>query len=246
MPYMNTATFSVLIRLPSVISDDLLDERCICMTMEKKKTLTPLMSSTAGAINGLLVGLIAEEARIRYLNYQMDQAAREYARTDWAVDFVDAYRRPLVPLICVLSFAATSYLLHRYLVSRPQALLFSWVLLGGVAVCVGYFMSTANPTFLSYIWIISSALVSYLVYRLWTRHLDSFSLLWLAVGISAVIVVAVGVQLVGLFFYWPELRNPLLWLLCLLGVVATNLVYGIVAQFILDRFFKRRFEQARS
>ena len=99
MPYMNTATFSVLIRLPSVISDDLLDERCICMTMEKKKTLTPLMSSTAGAINGLLVGLIAEEARIRYLNYQMDQAAREYARTDWAVDFVDAYRRPLVLLV---------------------------------------------------------------------------------------------------------------------------------------------------
>ena len=74
------------------------------MTMEKKKTLTPLMTSTAGAINGLLVGVIAEEARIRYLNYQMGQAARQYARTDWAVDFVDVYRRPLVPFICVLSF----------------------------------------------------------------------------------------------------------------------------------------------
>ena len=121
------------------------------MTAENMKILTPLMTSAVGAINGLLVGVIAEEARIRYLNYEMSQAAREYAHSDWAVDFVDAYRRPLVPLICILSFALVSYLVHRYFVTRPQALLLFWVLLGAVAVCAGYFMSTANPTLLSYI-----------------------------------------------------------------------------------------------
>jgi hypothetical protein len=216
------------------------------MTKEEKKTLTPLMTSAMGALNGLLIGLIAEEGRVWYLNHRMGLAAREYARTDWAVDFVDAYRRPLVPLICILSFAAVSYLVHRYFIRHPRALLFLWLTMGVTAVSAGYFMSTTQPNAFAYLWILTLVVVSYSVHRLWTKHRGSFFLLWLVNGISALIVVALGVQLVGLFFYWPELRSPLLWLLCLLGVIATSMIYGAVVQFILNRFLRRKFERANA
>lgn len=212
-------------------------------TARKTKTLTPAMMFAIGGLNGLLVGLIGEAARIRYLNYEMSQAAREYARTPWAVDFVDAYWHPLVPLICVIAFALVSYLLHRYFLSYPKQLLFIWLLLGGVAVGAGYFMSTANPSVLSYFYILTFAIVSYVVYRLWANRKDSISLVWLAVGITSVIAIALGVQLVGLFYYWPELRRPQLWLLCLLGVIGTNFIYGSVLQFVFDRWFLRRSTQ---
>lgn len=213
-------------------------------TAQKKKTLTATMMLAIGGLNGLLVGLIGESARIRYLNYEMSQAAREYARTAWAVDFVDAYWQPLVPLICVIAFALVSYLLHIYFRSRPKQLLFAWVLLGGLAVGAGYFMSTASPSVLSYFSILSFAILSYLVHRLWENHADSFSMVWLAVGVTSVLVIAFGVQLVGLFYYWPELRRPQLWLLCLLGVLGTNFIYGSVVQFVFDRWLSRGSTQA--
>lgn len=212
--------------------------------MTTQRTVTPLITFALGALNGVIIGLIAEEARVRYLNYLMSQAAREYARTDLAVDFVDAYRRPLVPLICIISFAAVSYLVHRYFINRPQVLLLFWLMLGAVSLFAGYFMSTTNPSGLGYVCILTFVIVSYLVHRLWTRHRDSLFLLWLVNGVSAVLVVALGVQLVGLLFYWPELRSPLLWLLVLLGIIVTNVVYGAVVQFVFDRFSGRRLRQA--
>ena len=54
-------------------------------------------------------------------------------------------------------------------------------------------------------------------------------------GISAVVVVALGAQLVGLFFYWPELRRPMIWLVGLIGVIAINMIFGIIVQFIFHR-----------
>lgn len=213
-------------------------------TQLKKKTLTPVVMLAIGGINGLLVGLIAETARIRFLNYEMSQAAREYARTPWAVDFVDAYWQPLVPLICVIVFAVVSDVVHRYFLGYPKPLLFTWLLLGVIAVGAGYFMSTANPSILSYFSILTFAILSYVVHRLWVKHTDSFSMVWLVVGITSVIAIAFGVQLVGLFSYWPELRRPQLWLLCLLGVIGTNFIYGSVVQFVFDRWFSIRSTQA--
>jgi len=206
------------------------------MTTERnKKTITPLMMIWIGGINGLVVGLIAEAARIRYLNYEMSEAAQEYARTPWAVDFVDAYWQPLVPLICVVAFSVVSYVVLRYFLRSPQRLLLIWLVLGGIAVGAGYFMSTANPSLLSYCYILTFAIVSYAVYRLWANRTVSFSMVWLAVGITSVIAIALAVQLVGLFHYWPELRRPQVWLLCLFGVIGTNFIYGSVVQYVFDR-----------
>jgi len=214
------------------------------MTERKKKTLTPAMMLAIGAINGLLVGLIAEAARIRYLNYEMSEAAREYAPTAWAVDFIDAYWQPLLPLICVITFAAVSYIIQRYFLSYSKRLLFIWLLLGGIAVAAGYIMSTANPNVLSYFCLLTFAIISYAVYRLWENRVQTFSMIWLAVGTTSVIAIAFGVQLVGLFHYWPELRGSPLWLLGLLGVIGTNFIYGSVVQFVFDRWFSRWYTQA--
>jgi hypothetical protein len=213
------------------------------MTTEQK-ALSPWIICVGGAINGLLAGLIAEEARVRYLNYRMGEAAHQYAQSAWAVDFVDAHRDLLVPLVCIVTFAGVSYIVHRYFASRPQMLLFPWSILGAVALGAGYFMSTSKPNVFSFVWILGFAAVSWLAHKCWTSRPQSFSLLWLVIGISAVIVVAVGVQLVGLFFYWPDLRRPLLWLLCLLGVVVISTIYGAVIQFVFERRSRSKINRA--
>jgi high-affinity Fe2+/Pb2+ permease len=51
-----------------------------------------------------------------------------------------------------------------------------------------------------------------------------------------------GIQLVGLFFYWPNARKPLIWLIGLVGVIAISAVFGAVVQFILNRINGRRFQ----
>jgi hypothetical protein len=215
------------------------------MTIARRKKIpTPAMTFAIGGINGLFVGLIGEAARVRYLNYEMSQAAREYARTAWAVDFTDGYWQPVLPLICVIVFAVAGYLVRRYFLSYPKRLLFIWLLLGGVAVGAGYLMSTAKPSVLSHFSILSFALVCYVVYRLWANRADSLPMIWQAVGITSVIAIALGVQLVGLFYYWPDLRRPQLWLLCLLGVIGTNVIYGSMLQFVFDRWFLRSSMQA--
>jgi len=77
--------------------------------MSNKKTPGPIRILALGAMNGLLVGLALEKARITFLNYHMSQAAREYARSDWTVDFINARLEPLIPLVCVSTFAVVAF-----------------------------------------------------------------------------------------------------------------------------------------
>ncbi|SRR5260370_12225653 len=204
--------------------------------MTLQKLMNSLSALVLGVGNGLLVGLIAEEVRVTYTNYEMGRAAREFAGTGMSVDFVETGPKVLVPLVSIIAFGAVSYFVNRYFRTRPRALLSLWLVLGAVAVWAGYFMSTSKPNILSLVWILTFAMMCYLVHRVWMNYRDSLFLLWLVNGVSVVIVVALGVQLTGLLFYWPELRSPLLWLLCLLGVVLINLIYGAVVQFISGRF----------
>ena len=208
--------------------------------MKSEKLPTCFGISVLGAINGLLIGLIVGEARIVYLAHQMSQARREFDRFyhDLVVDFFYPDRNLLVPFVCIIAFAATSYLVYQYFLSRPQALLLLWIILGAVAVWVGYFMSTSRPDVFSFMWVLIFAVVSYLVHRLWKNHAHSFLLFWLVSGISAVIIVAAGVQLIGLFFYWPVPRNSLLWLLCLVAIMIINSIYGALLQLIFQRELK--------
>jgi hypothetical protein len=53
--------------------------------------------------------------------------------------------------------------------------------------------------------------------------------LWLVIGISSLLALALGVQIVGVFFYWPELRSPLTWLVGLGLVVVLNSTNGLLA-----------------
>ncbi len=212
--------------------------------MNSLKPLNSLSVWVLGVINGILVGLIAEAVRVAYVNYEMSRAVSEFAHTGMSVDFVEARHGVLVPVICVVVFPIVGYLVHRYFINHQRTLLFLWLALGAIALWAGYFMSSSNPTALSFMWILSFAVVSYLVHRLWRKYGDLLFLLWLVNGVSAVLVVALGVQLVGLLFYWPELRSPLLWLLILLGIIATNLIYGAVVHLIFDRFSGRKTKQA--
>lgn len=84
------------------------------------KPMTRFKVFCLGAINGLIVGLVLEKARIAYLNYQMSQAAREYAQTDYWVDFIEARWNPFVPLVCIAVFAIVSYLVLRILLESTS------------------------------------------------------------------------------------------------------------------------------
>lgn len=191
-----------------------------------------------GAINGLIVGLVLEKARHIYLYYQMTKAAREYAQTEIFVDFIEARWEPLVPLVSIAVFTIVAYLIYQCFLSRPRLLLMIWFGLGTVSLSSGYFMSTSNADIFSFLSLFGLVLVAFFVHRLWRTHTDSLSLFWAINGVSAVVVVAVGVQLVGLFFYWPEARKPLIWLICLVGIVAINAVFGVVVQLILNLYLK--------
>lgn len=191
-----------------------------------------------GAINGLLVGLFVEQVKITYLNYEMGRIARLYAQSDWSVDFVEARRDAIIPLICIITFAAVSYFIQRYFISRPRAVLLSWFVMGVVALLTGYFMSSFGPNVFSLVWILTIAVVSYLVHQSWKNRLNSILLTWLVIGISAFFVLAFGVEIVGILFYWPELRKSFTWLVCFGIVLVINSIYGAVIKFIFrrDRF----------
>ncbi len=212
--------------------------------MNYKKSMTRFKVFSLGAINGVIVGLALEQARLAYLNYQMTQAAKEYAQTDFFADFIEARWEPFVPLVSIAVFAVATYLIYEFFLNRPRLLLMIWFGLGISALLLGYFMSTSNPDTSSFLWLFGLVVVVYLVHRLWETHSDSLPLLWAINGISAVIVVALGVQLVGVFFYWPDLRRPLIWLICLVGVVAINALFGVVVQLTLNRSNWRKSREA--
>ncbi len=189
-----------------------------------------------GAINGLSVGLALEELRIAYISRQMETARKDFLKHhNWFVDFIQPQRQILVPLICIISFAVVAYLIHRYFRSRPRVVLLCWLLMGLVALLAGFYMSSFSPTVLSLVWILTIALVSYPVYRSWKNHVNSILLTWLVIGISAFFVLAFGVQIVGILFYWPEIRKPFTWLVCFGIVVMINSIYAVV----LKVFFRQ-------
>lgn len=206
--------------------------------MVPKITLRSWRICLLGALNGLLVGLVLEQGKTIYLNYEMGRIATLYAQSEWAVDFVVARQEPLIPLVCTIIFAVIAYLVPRYFLDRPRALLLTWLVLGGVALWLGYFMSTATTNAFSFVWIIAIFVVSCWVHRLWKKHVHSVFLLWLVIGNSAFIVLAFGVQLVGLLFYWPELRKSLTWFLCFTIVMVVSALFSFLIHLVF--FYDRR------
>jgi hypothetical protein len=191
-----------------------------------------------GVINGLLIGLFAEEARVIYLAHAMSRARSDFElrHPDWAVDFFYPDRSLLVPLVCVVALAGAGHLIRRYFVDYPRTLLWFWSAIGAVALCAGYLMAPPGANVFSLVWVLMFAAVSYSAHRLWARHPESLPLLWLVVGVSAVLVVAAAAQLIGLFTVQRhELRSSFLWLLCLTLVVIVNPIYGAAAQLLFQR-----------
>lgn len=212
--------------------------------MNQKRALTPASTLWLGTIDGLLVGLALETGRVTYLNYQMSLAAWEYAETNLWADFTSARWEPLTPLVSMLVFAVVGYLVRRYFMNRPRLLISLWFGIGGIALALGFFMSTLSPDLFSFLGLFGLAAVIYLAHRLWKAHPDSQCLFWAINGVSVVVVVALGVQSAGLFFYWRDLRRPLTWLIFLAGVVAINAAFGCVVELILNRFNSRKFKEA--
>jgi di/tricarboxylate transporter len=95
-------------------------------------------------------------------------------------------------------------------------------------------MTAVQEDIYSLIFIAIFAVISFVFYRRWKRdqHADIF--LWPVIGITGVLAIAFAVQIIGLFIVQKyELRKPLAWLLCLVLVVAINMLFGITVKLII-------------
>lgn len=208
--------------------------------MKQKRFLKDFCVLVLGAIDGLLVGLIVEEGRITYLEHEIRESLKMRAlNNDYAADYFYPSREVFVPLLCVVIFACLSYLVYRYFINHPQLLSRIWLMLGAFALWAAYFIEASNPNISSWVSVVIFIAVSYFIYRFWANHLEYLPVLWLVIGVSAVIAVAAGAQLLAPFITSRyEHRRPLTWLLCLAIVVLVNSIYGVVLQMILPQRYQ--------
>lgn len=182
-----------------------------------------------------------------YENHRIDVQLQKAPDPSLNIDVFGFPMRPGVdlrlPVICMVTFAAVSVLGYRYLRHRPQAVLLLWALVWIIAVMAGYIVTTVSGDFSGLLVVGLFSGISYLVYWLWKRHAHSVLLFWQVIGISAVLTLAAGTQLIGLFRVqrW-ELSRPWLWLFCLLVVLLVNLVFGTVLHLIFSRYARNKAE----
>lgn len=192
-----------------------------------------------GALDGLAVGFLIEALRLIYERHRMSALLEEAARRNQPVGYLLNPALDLfIPVLCVIGFAGVTYLVCSYLIGRPRILFLLWIAAGGVAVGLGYFLTGSLPDSFSILMLAAFAGVCYIIFRLWRSHPGSVILLWQVIGVSTIVMLAAGVQIVGLLLVQrSELRRPLTWLLCLVLVVLVNFIYGAVLRRGLSQNF---------
>lgn len=190
-----------------------------------------------GAVNGLLVGLVAQELHFFYEKYELRrwtaQAILNYGRSGFTMEPVRDMR--IAPL-CVVTFIGITYLLHRHFISRPQLLLLFWVAgamaAGAVSFILGNDLRWLSHDSTSALCLIGFIAAGHLVYRSWLIRPHSSLLIWQVIGVSAVIVAAVAAQIMRLFTApMYELTSPIFWFGCLGLVAVINLSYGVALKY---------------
>lgn len=192
-----------------------------------KQTHDELRICLFSALNGSLVGLIFAVLQFGYAKYLINQelllASTRNENTGYMLEPVmDGF----VVLVCIVAFAATGHLVHRYFVSKPSRLLVFWLCISCSGLMLWYF-ETVIVNSSSFLLITAFAAISILTYRLWIVRPYSRPLLWVAIGVTAVWMVFVAVQSIGLLMVQPwELRDPRLWIIALGVVLVTNFFFG--------------------
>lgn len=206
--------------------------------MKWRSSSSTLYACVLGGINGLFVGLAVEALRFVNAKHEMQRLMEEAVQHESIVPYMlKPTMKPFIPMACIIAFAATSHLMHLYLIKRPRPLLLLWLLTGTIAMWAGYYMNPAGGDGFSLTYLVAFAISSVLVYWSWMNHRHSVPRLWLIIGITAVLLVAAIVQIIGLFMVQRyELRQPLTWLLCLALVAAINFIYGTVIRFVLPQY----------
>ena len=212
------------------------------------QTLNPfnrLTNVLLGAVNGLVVGLVFEQARVEYLNRlqaSFAREARDSSERGYYVDFFATYyTEPVVLIFCIFTFSVVAFLVHHFFMSRPRVLLILWGTMGFIALGAGFYMSTTPLDLISLVSIGVMLSVSYMVHRVWDANRRSLVVHWLTNGLTTFFSIAALLQVVGMFVntsYWRELRNPVIWLSCLICVVLVNAAFGGLVQLIFNRFTK--------
>ena len=179
------------------------------------------------ALNGSLVGLLFEILQFGYAKYQIQQELlRASSRNESTGYMLEPAMNGFIVLVCIVAFAATGHLVHRYFVSKPSRLLIFWLCISCIGLMLWYF-ETVVVNSKSFLLITAFAAISILTYRLWIVRPYSRPLLWVIIGVTAVWMVFLAVQSIGLFTVqrW-EFRDPLLWIISLGVVLITNFFFG--------------------
>ena len=189
-----------------------------------------------GAVNGLLVGLAAQELNFLYEKYELRRWEAEtllnYGRSAYTLE---PWRDMRIVPVCVVTFVCVAYLFHRYFINRPSLLLAFWaaggMATGAVSFILGNDLRWLSRDFTSALCLIGLIAAVYLAYRSWLSRPCSALLIWQVIGVSAVILSAVIAQIARLFTAPRyEFTTPLFWFGYLGLVAVINLAYGVVLQ----------------
>lgn len=194
-------------------------------------TATELKVCLFGALNGLLVGLSLELVRLSYLKHQAHQLLIAAANRGESIGYIlEPAANGLIPVLCIVAFGAAAHLIHRYFVNNPAWLLRFWLALGVVGIASWYFETTIH-SLLAFIMILLFVTAGLVFYERFRSNPDGQLSFWLATGYTAVGMVFVVVQTIGLLMVQRyELREPFLWILCLAIVFVINLSFGAAAK----------------
>jgi len=183
-----------------------------------------------GAVDGLVVGFLIEVFRVAYEKHRIEGFLQQAAEQNQSIGYLLSPRMDLlIPTISAIAFAAISHLIYRYLTDRPRGLLVFWLIAGIGGGSAGLVMTGLPRDPVSFLSLLLFAGISYSIFRLWSTNLNSLPFLWEVIGLSTVLTVAAGVQIIGLFAVQRvELRQPLTWLLCLVLVLFVNIIFGLL------------------
>ena len=208
--------------------------------MKFSRSLTTESVCMLSAFNGLLVGLTVEFLRITYEKYKaeiyMEEALKKFGRAGY---ILNPMADPFIPVVCILTFAGVSHLVYRHFRQRPKSLILYWIVISIIALALRTSVEPLNYDYISFLYMLLFAIVSYLIYNLWINYPHSILPLWLVIGVTVVITVASVTQIIGLFIDQAyELRRIITWLLCLTLVLIFNMGLGVFVQYVFPRFIR--------
>ena len=165
------------------------------------RNISPIKMLFLGAMDGLLIGIVLEGIRLIYARAQVTGELADTAVHGKNIGYIlEPTTNAFIPLLFMIVCAGASQLVSRQFVSRPRRLLLLWMILVTLSIVGAYYMAPiGSATDWSVVWMLTFVVLNYLVYYSWRLQPKSPPFFWPVVGITAIVVILMLTQTIGLF-----------------------------------------------